>query len=107
MVISVGSRFCSPTESRFSPIEVELLGETWALSRTSHYPLECPDLLSTTTVGSVWSKRELGQIDNPRLEALAEKTMKWRFSIEHVASAKNYDLDAIPCYPGPGGLGAG
>ena len=34
-----GGRFCTPAESRYAPIEGELLGVTWALSKTSHYTL--------------------------------------------------------------------
>ena len=36
VTVAVGSRFCTPTESRYAPIEGELLGLAWALRETSH-----------------------------------------------------------------------
>ena len=40
-----------------------------------------------------------GEIANPRLETLTEKTMRWSFKIEHVAGARNFGLDALSRYP--------
>ena len=90
VVVSVGSRFCTPTESRYAPIEGELLGVAWALGKTSHYTLGCKSLLVLVDhkpLLGLLTKREIGEIDNPRLAALAEKTMRWTFKIEHVAGA--------------------
>ena len=39
MLVSVGSRFCTGAESRYAPIEGELMAIVWALNRTSHYTL--------------------------------------------------------------------
>ena len=41
-IVAVGSRFCTPAESRYAPIEGELLGVSWALFKTSHFTLGCP-----------------------------------------------------------------
>ena len=55
-------------------------------------------------------KRELGEVENLRLESLCEKTMRWNFHIEHIAGASNFGPDALSRYPGSkvvtGGLGA-
>ena len=45
VVVAVGSRFCTPAESRYALIEGELLGLVWALQKMSHYTLGCPWLL--------------------------------------------------------------
>ena len=39
VVTCVGSRFCTPTESKYHPIEGEFLGVVWALDKTSYYTL--------------------------------------------------------------------
>ena len=41
----IGSRICTPAESRHAVIKEELLGVKWALSKTSHYTLGCKHLL--------------------------------------------------------------
>ena len=98
----VGSRFCTPAKSRYAPIEGELWGVTWALAKTSHYTLGCPRLLVLVDhkpLLGLLSRRELGEIANPRLETLTEKTMRWSFKIEHVAGARNFGPDALSRYP--------
>ena len=106
-VIFVGSRFCTPAESKYAPIEGELLGVSWALHKTAHYTLGCPDLLILVDhkpLIGLLTKREIGEIENPRLESLSEKTMRWNFRIEHIAGAKNFAPDALSRYPGPVGV---
>ena len=87
-MVAVGSRFCTPAESRYAPIEGELLGLVWALQKKSHYTLGCPRLLVLVDhkpLIGLLSKGKVGAIDNPRLESLAEKTLRWSFEIRHVA----------------------
>ena len=58
----------------------------------------CPDLLVLVDhkpLLGLLTKRDMGEIDNPRLAALMEKTMRWSFSIQHVAGARNYGPDAL------------
>ena len=103
VTVAVGSRFCTPAESRYAPIEGELLGLTWALRKTGHYTLGCPRLLALVDhkpLIGLLSKGEIGDIDNPRLQSLAEKTMRWNFEIRHVAGVKNFGPDALSRYPG-------
>ena len=111
-MVTCGSRFCSPAESRYHPIEGELLGVVWALEKTRMYTLGCDRLLVLVDhkplIGLLKS-RELGDIENPRLEHLAERCLRWRFRIEHVAGASNHGPDTLSRSPGPsvepGGLG--
>ena len=104
-VVCVGSRYCTGAESRYAPIEGELMGVVWALHRTSHYTLGCEKLLVLVDhkpLLGLLEKRELGEIENPRLGSLAEKTMRWTFKIEHVAGAENFGPDALSRFPAPG-----
>ena len=51
VVVAVGSRFCTAAETRYAPIEGELLGVVWALKKTSHYTLGCPRCRGCAEVG--------------------------------------------------------
>ena len=105
MVICVGSRFCTPAEAKYHPIEGELLGVAWALDKISYYTLGCQDLLVLVDhkpLIGLLENRELGDISNPRLEGLTEKTMRWKFVIRHIEGATNFGPDALSRYPGRG-----
>ena len=49
----------------------------------------------------------MGDISNPRLEGLTEKTRRWRFVIRHIAGATNFGPDALSRYPGRTESGGG
>lgn len=103
VIIMVGSRFCMPTESQYALIEGELLGVTWALAKTAHYTFGCPQLLVLVDhkpLLGLLTYRGLVEINNPRLETIPEKTMRWSFKIEHVAGAKKFGPDALSQIPG-------
>ena len=101
-MITCGSRFCTPAETRFHPIEGELLGVTWALKKTSYYTLGSEKLLILVNhkpLIGLLSSRNLGEIENPRLLHLAERLLKWNFTIQHIAGAKNFAPDALSRSP--------
>ena len=43
--------------------------------------------------------RNLGDIENPRLQHLAERLLRWKFQIQHVAGATDFNLDALSHSP--------
>ena len=47
------------------------------------------------------TKRELGTIENHRLEHLAKRLLGLTFQIEHVAGATNYGPNTLTRFPGP------
>ena len=103
-MVLCGARFCTAAESRYHPIEGELLGVTWALEKTGYYTLGCTKLLVLVDhkpLIGLLTKRELGAIENPRLEHLAERLMRWTFVIQHIAGARNFGPDALSRSPGP------
>ena len=66
----VGSRFTSPAESRYAPVEGEALAVAEALKKTRHFTLGCKKL----TVGvdhkpllGLLGDRRMDNIENPRL----------------------------------------
>ena len=101
-LITCGSRFCTAAESRYHPIEGELLALAWSLQKTSYYTLGCENLIALVDhkpLLGLLTTRNLGDIENPRLLHLAEKLLRWRFSIQHIAGAKNFTPDALSRYP--------
>ena len=104
-LVTCGSRFCTAAESRYHPIEGELLALTLALEKTAYFTLGCPNLLALVDhkpLIGLLTTRNLGDIENPRPLHLAERLLKWNFKIEHVAGATNYTPDALSRYPVPG-----
>ena len=98
----VGSRFTTPTESRYAPVEGEALAVAYALHQTRYYILGCPDLIVTTDhkpLVSILNGRSLTEITNRRLLNLKEKTLPYNFEIKHVPGTKNKGPDALSRYP--------
>merc|ERR1712082_176615 len=78
VLILCGSRYCTPAESRYQPIEGELLAVVWALEKTKQYMLGCERLLVL-----VDHKPLLGLMT--RLEHLAERLQRWNFSTSTIS----------------------
>ena len=98
----VGSRFTSPAESRYSPIEGEALAVAYALHQTKYYILGCDDLIVATDhkpLLQILNDRPLAEIQNRRLLNLKEKTLPFRFRIIHVSGRSNQGPDATSRYP--------
>ena len=98
----VGSRFTTPAESRYAPVEGEALAVAYALHQTRYYILGCPNLIVTTDhkpLSRILNDRDLHEITNRRLLNLKEKTLPYNFSIWHISGAKNKGPDAVSRYP--------
>ena len=98
----VGSRFTTPAESRYAPIEGEALAVAYALHQTRYYILGCPNLIVVTDhkpLVNVLNDRSLNEITNRRLLNLKEKTLPYKFQIRHVSGTKNKGADALSRFP--------
>ena len=98
----VGSRFTTPAESRYSPVEGEALAVVYALHQTRYYILGCKNLIIATDhkpLLKILDDRPLTEITNRRLLNLKEKTLSYAFSIIHVPGRKNTGPDAASRYP--------
>ena len=98
----VGSRFTTPAESRYAPVEGEALAVAYALHQTRYYILGNPNLIVTTDhkpLSRILNDRSLTDITNRRLLNLKEKTLPYTFTIEHISGAKNKGPDAVSRYP--------
>jgi hypothetical protein len=100
-VCLVGSRFTSPAESRYSPVEGECLAVADGLKKTRHFTLGCNRLTVATDhkpLLGVLGDKKLEDIENPRLLKLKEKTLAWNFTMVHVRGKVHVGPDAMSRY---------
>ncbi len=87
----VCSRFTTPAESRYSPVEGEALAVMYALHQTRYYVLGCEDLIIATDhkpLIKILDDRPLANITHRRLLNLKEKTLPYRFTMIHVSGLR-------------------
>lgn len=87
-----GSRFNTPAESRYAPIEGEALAVSDALDKYRMFVLGCP--LNVV----VDHDRSFEDIDKPRLLCLKERTLRHQFTMQHNAGNWHHTADAISHY---------
>ncbi len=98
----VGSRFTSGAESRYAPIEGEALAVADALDKARFFVLGCEDLILAVDhkpLIKVLGDRSLDQISNGRLRSLKERTLRYKFRINHIPGIKHKAADAISRNP--------
>ena len=74
----VSSRFLSPAETLYKPIEGEMLGVAWSLKKAWHWVQSCPKLVVATDHKpqlGVLKDQDLETIENLRMLALKEKIL--------------------------------
>ena len=83
-LVLAGGRFTKPAESRYSPVEGELLAVADALHKTRHFVLGCDKLVVAVDhkpLLGLLNDKSLADIDNPRLLMLKEKTLWLNFDV--------------------------
>ena len=101
-LVSAGSRFLTPTESRYSPTEGEALGVAWSLKHSRMFTLGCNNLLVVVDhkpLLGILNDRALDSITTPRLQNLKESTLGWRYDIKHCPGKWQRGPDALSRYP--------
>ena len=97
-----GSRFLSPAEKNYAPVEGEALAVAWALEQTRYFTMGCNDLkviVDHKPLTKLFGDRRLDEIENPRLFRLKRRTLMWRFGIEYQRGATNPFADAMSRHP--------
>ena len=97
-LVLAGGRFTKPAESRYSPVEGELLAVTDALYKARHFVLGCDKLtvaVDHKPLLGILNDKSLADIENPRLLMLKEKTLWFNFNVIHVAGRLNSGPDYI------------
>ena len=100
--VPTGSKFMTGAESRCAPGEGEALAAAWALGKTHHITLGNNKLIVQVDhkpLLKILGNRELEDIENPRILNLKQKTLQWRFSVEHVPGKDHHVADAMSRFP--------
>ena len=96
------SRYLTEAESRYSATEGESLAMVFGLEKTKYFVLGCTDLVIAVDhkpLIGLFTKRSLDNIPNARLRNLKEKTLPYRFQMDHVAGVKNRVADCLSRSP--------
>ena len=102
-MIEAGSRFITEAESRYSMVELELLGAVWAMKKCKMYlaGLQHFNLITDhLPLRSILDKKTLDQIETPRILRLKMALTPYNFSTEWKEGKKNAIPDALsrsPC----------
>ena len=96
-----GSHFCSQAESRYSPVEGELLAVTWALKKTRIFTLGATNLFVVTDhkplVGLI---KGVEKAENRRLTRLRGELTGWSIrDVWYRAGKRNAGPDAFSRSP--------
>ena len=101
-MIQCGSRFLSDAESRYATIELELLAITWAIKKCDLY-IRGIDRFSIATdhrpLITILDKKDLSQIENPRILRMKEKLIGLQFDTQWVPGKKHLVADALSRNP--------
>ena len=94
-----GSKFCSPAESRYHPIEGEALAATYGLQKCRFFILGLDNLILTLDhkplLAILGPEQDLEEIENPRLLNFKLKSLVFRFRVIHVPGKKNVTADTF------------
>ena len=101
-LVFAGSRFTTEPESRFAPTEGECLAVSWSLDSAQMFVLRCKELIIVTDhkpLLGILNNREINTINNPRLQTLKEKTLKYNFTVQYCPGKWQRGADSVSRYP--------
>ena len=94
-----GSRFCSPAESHYTPIEGEGLATITGLEKCKFFVLGLKNLILCVDhkplLAILGDKQNLADIPNPRIINCKLQSMLYRFKIHHIAGKDHVIPDAF------------
>ena len=83
-LVFASDRFLTSAESHFWPVEGECLAAVWAMEKAKYYLLGCQSFLLATDhkplLGIFSDDKSIMDVENPRLQRLKEKTLRFRAS---------------------------
>ena len=101
-MIQCGSRFLTPTESRYASIELELLAISWAMKKCRKYLLGRQNfdlIVDHRPLVSILDKNTLDQVENPRLQRMKESLNLYKFTTQWIKGKLHAIPDALSRAP--------
>ena len=99
--LDCASRFLTPTEKNYYPIEIEMLAVTWGIRRMSMYLHGLPIFTVSTDhkpLVHILNYKQLVDM-SPRIQNLRMKLLQYNFKADHVAGKDLLDADAFSRAP--------
>ena len=100
--VQAGSRFLTPTESRYAMIELEALAACWAMKECNtylqglhHFTLLTDHQPLIPILNSIW----IADVENPRLQRLMMKMLPYSFTVQWVKAKDHLAADALSRFP--------
>ena len=96
------NRFCTDAEQRYAPIEDEVAAISLPLENCRMFILGFPNVREVADhepLKGLFGNRDLSKIHNPRLFRLKEKSLRYRFTIQHSPRKWHRAPDAISRNP--------
>ena len=96
-IVFAGSRFTNQAEQRYAPIEGECLAAAWAMAKCKYFLIGCESFVLAVDhkpLLGILSDRSLEEIENPRLQRLKEKTLRFKFTTCYVPGRLHKTADA-------------
>ena len=100
-LICCGSKAFTPTQMRYSTMEVECLGIVWAIKHCKFYTLGMQHFEVHTDHSALVGvfKQPLREVASPRCRTMREKVSGFNFTVKHVRGKTHYVADALSRYP--------
>ena len=106
-LVTCGSKSLTPTQQRYSTIELECLAAHFAVSKCSFYLKGCESFTVVTDhrpLEGVFKKDIFREIPNPRLQRIREKLPEFNIIVKWVPGKSHHIADALsraPLFSGP------
>ena len=101
-LVFAGSRYCTGPESGYAPIEGEAAAIVFALERSRMFVAGDSNLIISTDhepLLGILGDRDLSEVTNPRLLKLKQKTLRYRYKIQHNPGKWHRASDAVSRNP--------
>ena len=103
-IIDIGSTCFTDTQKRYSPVETEALGVSWALEKVDYYVRAAEMVEIYTDCKSLLGlfAKDLADIKNSRLQRMLENTTAYNLNFNHVKGESHKVADCMSRNPLPG-----
>ena len=100
-LVTCGSKALTPTQQRYATIELECLAVHFAISKCSFYLKGLPHFTVATDHKPLEGifKKDLFEVQNPRLQRMREKLLPYTFTVKWVAGKEHHIADALSRAP--------
>ena len=96
-LVTCGSKMLTPTQQSYATIELECLAVHFAVTKCSFYLKGLPHFTVATDHKPLEGifKKDLFEVNNPRLQRIREKLLPYTFTLKWVAGKSHHIADAL------------